>query len=67
MTSLKTAVQRLEYCIHDTKHWVTYNYLRKNGAKTEVLPVVRISAAALVAGLHVRVGSEDVRAGFSHN
>ena len=67
VTSLKAAVQRLEYCINDTKHWVTYNYLQMNDAKTDILPVLPVSAPALVAGLHVRVGYEDVRAGFSHN
>ena len=49
---LTTAMERLEHCIDTIKHWMTCNYLRMNDAKTEVIPVVHMSASYLAAGRH---------------
>jgi len=42
---LTSPMERREHCIDAIKHWMTYNYLRMNDAKTEVLPVVPMSAS----------------------
>ena len=44
--SIAKTTAKIEECIADIKHWMTYNYLCMNDEKTEFFPVIPKSAPA---------------------
>ena len=64
-TALATALRRMEDCLDVVKQWITSNCLCMNDNKTEYLPVVPRTAAALVDSSVIRVGDVTIIASRS--
>ncbi|MEG7522735.1 MAG: reverse transcriptase domain-containing protein, partial [Chromatiales bacterium] len=61
-TSLFEAIKRLQACIMEIREWLTSNDLKVNDQKTELLPIVPVSAKKLVNELSISVGGALIRA-----
>ena len=64
-TALATALRCMEDCLDVVKQWITSNCLCMNDNKTEYLPVVPRTAAALVDSSVIRVGDVTIIASRS--
>ena len=61
-TALGATLRRMEDCLDVVKQWMTSNCLCMNDNKTEYLPVVPKTAAALVIDIEICVGDATITA-----
>ena len=61
-TAHTTFVQQMEDCLDDIKQWMTWNFMCMNDGRTQYLPIVPKSVAALVDGSVICVGVSTITA-----